>query len=264
MVTAKYLSLQRQRTAIAMIELIFALVIMGITLMSAPMLIRTSSSSSMVALQQESIAAAVSQMNMIITTEWDHWDTNTTIGEPVLLTNSTIFNQCTAGAVKPAGVTSDSGRYCKGLDGSGPYSASAVPKIGTDGTVAESLSYDDIDDYDRQSYTVNVYAGDSYATYLGDYIDKNITLTSRIYYGDDTPRDNGDVPGSFETNTTFANPFRHKNPPVGTTNIKLIHLQLTSANTATEISSKQINLSAFMCNIGAHKPQIISNWSDLQ
>ena len=77
-----------------MIELIFAIVIMAIALMSAPMLIRTSTQSSMVALQQESIAAAVSQMGMIMTAEWDHRDTNGTAGEPVLTTDSTVFSQC--------------------------------------------------------------------------------------------------------------------------------------------------------------------------
>jgi type II secretory pathway pseudopilin PulG len=241
-----------------MIELIFAIVIMGIALMSAPILISTASKSSMVALQQESIAAIVSQMNMILTAEWDHMDTNATIGEPVLQTDSTVFNQCTGGATRPNGVTSSSGRYCLGLNGSGPYTASS---IGTDSTIGESISYDDVDDYHNQSYSVNIYAGDTYATHLGDYIDKNISIASNIYYGDDTPRDSSDATGNYQKNTTFSNPFRH-NTPGGTTNIKLIHVQLTSVNPSTEIADKQINLSAFMCNVGAPKP-IINNESSL-
>jgi len=249
----------QKRPGIAMIELIFAIVIMGITLMSAPMLISISSKSSIVALQQESIAAAVTQMNMILTAEWDNMDTNATIREPVLTTDSTIFNQCTGGATKPKGVTSDSGRYCIGLDGSGPYGASS---IGTDGTLGETLSYDDVDDYDGQSYSVTIYAGDQYATNLGDYIDKNISITSYIYYGDDTPRDSSDTVKNYQKYTTFDNPFRHKNPTVGTTNIKLVHVQLTSTNTAEEIADKQINFSAFVCNVGAPKP-IINNESIL-
>ena len=254
-----YLFSCKERPAIAMIELIFAIVIMGIALMSAPMLISMSSKSSMVALQQESIAAAVSQMNMILTAEWDNMDTNATLGEPVLTTDSTVFNQCTGGAVRPNGVTSATGRYCIGLNGSGPYLASS---IGTDNTLGESLSYDDVDDYNNKSYSVNIYAGDVYATYLGDYIDKNISITSHIYYGDDTPRNSSDAVGNYAKNTIFANPFRHNNPG-GTTNIKLIHIKLTSANSVAEIADKQINLSAFMCNVGAPKPNIISNESSL-
>jgi hypothetical protein len=212
----------------------------------------------MVALQQESIAAIVSQMNMILTAEWDHMDTNATIGEPVLQTDSTVFNQCTGGATRPNGVTSGSSRYCLGLNGSGPYTASS---IGTDSTIGESISYDDVDDYHRKSYSVNIYAEDTYATHLGDYIDKNISIASNIYYGDDTPRDSSDAIGNYQESTTFSNPFRH-NTPGGTTNIKLIHVQLTSVNPSTEIADKQINLSAFMCNVGAPKP-IINNESSL-
>jgi len=243
-----------------MIELIFAIVIIGITLLSAPMLISTSTQSSMVALQQESIAAAVSQMGMIMTAEWDHRDTNGTVGEPVLTTDSTIFSQCSGGATHPDGVSSSSGRYCLGLDGSGPYAASAT--IGVDGSLGESLSYDDVDDYDTQTYSVNVYSSDAYATHLGDYIDKNISILSNVYYGDDTPRNSSDTAGSYGETTTFANPFRHANPAVGTTNIKLIYVQLSSTNPAAEVADKQINLSAFMCNVGAPKP-IMNNESDL-
>ena len=259
MVKNRHLRIPGIRPAIAMIELIFAIVIMGIALMSAPMLISTASKSSIMALQQESVAAGIAQMAMIMTAEWDHMDTNATIGEPVLQTDSTIFNQCTGGATKPKGVTSDSGRYCLGLDGSGPYSAST---LGTDGSVGESLSYDDVDDYHGQTYSVNIYAGDTYPTHLGDYIDVNISIASNIYYGDDTPRNSSDATGTYGETTTFANPFRHNNPTVGTTNIKLIHVQLTSANPIAEIADKQINFSAFMCNVGAPKP-LISNESSL-
>jgi len=44
------------RKAIAMIELIFAIVVMGIVMLSAPMLVNKATQSSYVALQQESIA----------------------------------------------------------------------------------------------------------------------------------------------------------------------------------------------------------------
>ena len=59
------------RPAIAMIELIFALVIMAIVLMSAPMLISTATKSGYVAIQQEAINAAASQVNMIMGYHWD-------------------------------------------------------------------------------------------------------------------------------------------------------------------------------------------------
>ena len=59
------------RKAIAMIELIFAIVIMGIILMSAPMLISNASQSGYVAMQQEGINEAATQVNMIMGHYWD-------------------------------------------------------------------------------------------------------------------------------------------------------------------------------------------------
>ena len=241
-----------------MIELIFAIVIMGIVMMSAPMLINRSVQSSYTALQQESIAAAAAQIDMIMTAEWDHMDTNATIGEPVLKTVSTIFNQCAGSEAHPKGVTSASGRYCKGLGGPAiSYSASSI--LSTEGV--EGGIYDDVDDYNNQSYSVKVYHNEIYATHLGDYIDRNISITSHVYYGEDTPKDTSDNNGNYATSTTFANPFRHIKS--NTTNIKLINVSLTSSAPASEISDKSISLSAFMCNIGAPRPNIISNESSL-
>ncbi|NKQ41562.1 MAG: type II secretion system protein, partial [Sulfurovum sp.] len=61
----------KHRDAIAMIELIFSIVVMGIVMMSAPMLISTASKTTSVALQQEGIHEAASRVNMIMTYEWD-------------------------------------------------------------------------------------------------------------------------------------------------------------------------------------------------
>jgi len=59
------------RPAIAMIELIFAIVIIGITLLSAPMIISQSVQSINTNLKQEAIAAAASQISLILTYPWD-------------------------------------------------------------------------------------------------------------------------------------------------------------------------------------------------
>ncbi len=256
----------KNRKAIAMIELIFSIVIMGIALMSAPMLIGTSTKSSMLGMQQESIAAAVTQMNTIMTTEWDNMDTNGTIGSPVLKTASATFAQCAAAAdLTPVGVTglSSGGRYCQGLSGpSISYDATVAVDMGTDGTVIELTSYDDVDDYHNKSYTVSVYEGDDdYDTASGDYIDTKITIASQIFYAEDAARNTDNSTGNYGQATTFSNPFRN-NAPAGTTNIKIISLRLTSNNDAKELSDKQINLSAFMCNVGSPS-DIITNKSIL-
>ncbi len=248
--------MHKKRKAIAMIELIFAIVIMGIVMLSAPMLIDRSTKSTYVALQQESIAAAAAQINMIMTANWDHSDTNITRGSPVLQTGSGTIANCAA--KQPVGVTSASGRYCHRDDILGTTLSAST--LGTDGS--EGTFYDDIDDYHNKNYIISVYEGETYATHRGDYLDRNITIGSKIYYGDDTPRNVTDTAGSYAETTNFANPFRHV-ITANTTNIKLITVTLTSSNPVDEISDKQMMLSAFMCNIGAPRPELYNNKSSL-
>lgn len=253
------MKLYNQRKAIAMIELIFAIVVMGIVLLSAPMLIDRAQKSSFVTLQQESIAAAATQMNIIMTAEWDHADTNHTEKAPVLVTSTTgtNVNACDPTSRKPLGVTHSYGRYCTGLSSTTTtFPASTVLATET----GEGAVYNDIDDFNNKSYNVTIYNSETYATVQGDYIDRNITVSSRVYYGDDIPRlsDGTASSGGYDQNITFANPFRTI-ITTGTTNIKLITVTLTSSNTASEINDKNIFLSAFMCNIGATKPILYTN-----
>ena len=248
--------MHKRRRAIAMIELIFAIVIIGIVMLSAPMLIDRSTQSTYVALQQESIAAAAAQINMIMTANWDHSDTNITQGSPVLQTGSVTISNCAT--KQPVGVTSISGRYCHRDDIVG--ATLSANTLGTDGS--EGAFYDDIDDYHNKDYIISVYEGETYATHQGDYLDRNITIESKVYYGDDTPRNVTDTAGNYAETTTFSNPFRHT-ITANTTNIKLITVTLTSSNPIDEISDKQMMLSAFMCNIGAPKSDLYNNKSSL-
>jgi len=224
----------RVRSGIAMIELIFAIVVMGIVMMSAPMLIEQSSKSSYVALQQESIMAAATQISAILMQEWDHNDANSTLGAPVLQVSSTSLQICNNDY--PLGVTDYmSGRYCIDNDNNKPTASNIV----------NDSNYSGIDDFNGNSAKVLVYNNEVFQTYQGDYIDQNITIVSTVAYGNDAPSG-----GSFDTDTTFDNPFV---TATTTTNIKLISVVLTSNNTASELSDKNIRLSAFMCNIGEPK-----------
>ncbi len=244
-----------------MIELIFAIVVMGIAIMSAPMLIQRSSESSYVGLQQESIATAAVQIDVIMMAAWDHGDTNDTVGEPVLRTVSTTLNQCPSGVGYPYGVSTSSGRPCPPV-GTPPAFSQATPpgSLGKEGNeIATKGYYDDIDDYNNLSYDISIYNYESISTAEGDYIDQNITVTSTVIYGDDVPTDAGGTAGSYGQTTTFSNPFRSKNI---STNIKIINVTLTSNNPAAELNSKSITMSAFMCNIGAPQ-KILSNESSL-
>jgi len=247
----------KSRKAIAMIELIFAIVVMGIVMLSVPNLLKTSVEGTYTALQQESIAAAVAQMNMIMTAEWDEQDTNILEGAPVLRTASPNIANCTTD--HPPGVTSASGRYCKGLSTGAFFVATPPANLGKEATDGSMLN--DVDDYNNLSYQLAVYNNENYTTTQGNYIDTDINITSRVYYGDDRPNKADGTPsaGGYDKTMRFSNPFRTI-VAAGSRHIKLVTLTLTSSNSAGELSSdKRITLSAFMCNIGAPKKDILTN-----
>jgi len=251
----KYIPLQESRKAIAMIELIFAIVIMGITMMSAPMLIDRATKSSYVALQQESIAAGTTQLAMVMTKAWDNADINTSNYIPILQTNSgagagAVLQNCTSD--NPLGVSMAIARYCRDTAiTSSFYTATPIGQ--------EDANFDDIDDYNGSTSIVSIYNAENATS---DYIDKDINITTNVYYGDDTPRrvNNNPSAGGYDRDIDFSNPFR--NTSATTTHIKLITITLTSDNSAAELNDKNIFLSAFMCNIGAPQ-EFINNKAGL-
>lgn len=248
--------MNKQRKAIAMIELIFALVIMGIVMMSAPMLISQSQKSTQVVLQQEAIAAGVSDLNMILSRHWDEADTNTTVGAPVLLVNngSSLLAPISSTERRRIGTPTTSNRNF--LDNLGTeQNATAPNRFGP--LVASTLenddsnnSYDDIDDF----ATINV---NDTGTLLiadvalrGDLVDtaantgsKGMVFNTQILY-------TVDANTTFDSSTITFNPFNSS--PTGTTNVKMIKITVTTDSNIDELE-KKIVLKAFSSNIGEYK-----------
>jgi len=212
------------RPAVAMIELIFAIVIMGIVLMSAPMLISTASSSVSVALQQEGINEAASRVNIILTYPWDQNDINDSCIPPVLhVTSGDSELDEVSGTGRRIGVplsTNSRTFKCANTE----LNASAIGKEGT--------LINDIDDFNQAVSLVNI------ETAIYDYIEKNtVNIATGITYISDSTNYNS-------SSTTYV-------PSAGssTTNIKQIAVTLTSTSSTSELS-KTITLNAFSCNIG--------------
>jgi len=247
------------RPAIAMIELIFSIVIIGISMLTVPILVGQSTQSIYTSLQQESIAAAAVQISTIMSSHWDGNNTDLAItGTPVLQT-TIVAGLPNCGTINPPGVTDTSGRGCRSaINPAATLNARSIGANSTEGT--EGLFLDDVDDYNGQSYTISVYRLENTSTSLGDYIDKNITISSRVIYGDDVPRlvGNAASAGGYDTVIDFSNPFRNTIAAPNSSNIKLISVNLTSASQASVLNDKNITLSAFMCNIGAPR-QIRTN-----
>lgn len=243
------------RPAIAMIELIFALVIMGIVLMSAPQLISQANKSSYTSMQQEGIAAAASQMSLVLTRHWDEANTNQ-LGKPTILTTNTsaaIALDDVGGTGFRRG-TPNSGEHRTFMPPGSNIQLAATAGLGQDGAENDT---DDIDDYDGtismlRSLNANGNGAD-------DYIDKTMEMTTTVEYVDDTP-------------TNAAATFNHNgirlrydiadtlNLPAAlgpTSNIKWIRVRLSEAQATRDANvaelSKLITLHAFSCNIGGYK-----------
>lgn len=220
----------KSKNAIAMIELIFALVIMGIVLMSAPMLIQQSIKSSNVALQQEAIVAAASQTAIVLSMHWDENNSNIAAGEsPILDANRSSFH------FPPKGLSGVTGRNTK--KGSVTVSPST---LGTDINETTHIDFDDVDDYNNSSFGLMLFNGESTTADIGEYVDTTVKINTTIRYTKES--------AVLEDINTTISPF---------SNIKAIQVRLTSnldehdVNYTAELE-KDITFKAFSCNIGTY------------
>lgn len=220
----------------AMIELIFAIVVMGIVIMSAPKLISTAAQSGLVAVKQETIAAASAEIGMILTRDWDEAGTDETTESPILIVNNgdseldMVLNPDGNSSGRRAGTPTTSSRK----------SFSSVSSLERAATLASAFETegddDDIDDFDSDTITLT---GIRYAQ--GDLADTSISIDTTVSYIIDSPSS-----GSYNSETlTLNNPF--DNNVTVTTNIKSITAQTSSTNLDTNI-----RLQAFGCNIGTY------------
>lgn len=232
----------KNRRAIAMIELIFALVIMGIVLMSAPMLIQQSVRSGNVALQQEAIVAVASQASIVLSMHWDEANSDLPIGtSPILDTNRTNFDFNSS--TPPLGLVGVSSRNSN--NGGVILSPSII--LGTDFNESDFTKFDDVDDFNGQTFGVTVFNSEFTTTDKGDYVDKNISIRTDVNYVDDTITFRTDM-----LNSDIAT--INDTPLAGVSNIKFITVNLTS-NSPIEELDKNITLKAFSTNIGTWLPE---------
>lgn len=217
------------RPAIAMIELIFAIVIMGIVMMSAPMLISTASSSAPVVLQQEGINQAVSRITMILTYPWDEGDTNDSCIPPVLrVTNGDselepITNLSIQFSVRPGVPLATNSRKFNSCE----THLNASATLGADGS-----DLDDIDDFNNNIGLSEIQdAG-------GRYIGKgSVNINTSITYGSDS--------ADYTTSTITFTPL----DGIATSNIKNIDVTVSAFSSDADLNSS-ITMHAFSCNIG--------------
>ena len=243
----------KSKKAIAMIELIFALVVMGIVLLSAPMLIQQSVRSGNIALQQEAIAAAASQTAIVLSMHWDENNSNIPIGvSPILDSNRAPFDFNTSTA--PLGLINVASR--NSADGNITLFPSTI--FGTDETndtdtnESSYIDFDDVDDYDNQTFGISIFKNEKTSSDVGDYVDVNISMETMINYTEDRVT-TGDTLALNGTDIILNNKIN--NTPLGAiSNIKFVQVNLTSKSGIKELD-KNITFRAFSCNIGTFLPE---------
>ncbi|MBD3788773.1 MAG: type II secretion system protein [Campylobacterales bacterium] len=218
------------RPAIGMIELIFAIMVMGIVLLPVPMLLQQATESGFVAIQQEGINEAASQTNMVLGYHWDENDTDERYIDPILSviagdSNLNEFNNTgrrigTPQESKRSFVRDDSQRFVASVLGS------------------DSNDSDDMDDFIGSWH---LWLAEN-VTNHSDYAERTtINIATTVNYINDT------VAGGYQgTDITFSPSWANAG---GTTNIKHIQVTLTSTSGTDELN-KTIILHAFSSNIG--------------
>jgi hypothetical protein len=225
------------RSAMSMIELVFAIVIMGIVVMSLPLVLLQTQRGNALALEQEVILATKTRLAFIFSHEWDVNSYDSTAGVSRVLDTTASANADNAfdtTTTRRAGhIEADERRRLRD-DKLTPTLKSGIDWNATIPT--------DIDDFDGKTSNVNVIAADM------DYI-YSISLTSKIEYISDA-LENGSFYAS-SSGITFT--FNPTNTQANPTNIKMI--SVTSSG-----SDANVTLRAFASNIGESGILKRSSW----
>ena len=190
------------KKAFSLIEVVFAIVVIAISLMSVPMLLKQSSSSDEASIIQESVLASSTKIGNILSFPWDSasFDTtnkvlrvlDVTSGDSELNRVSTLND----GNGRIGHIYADKRR--RFFDTPKNPSASI--------TTMDSISY-------FHNKTATIGASGAY-----DYKDSGITMASKVFYiGDSSTYSNKNI--NFTISTT---------PVTNSTNIKMIELNTTS------------------------------------
>lgn len=216
------------RKAASMLEMVIAIVVMGIAVSALPLILTQTQNSNALALQQEVILATKTKLGYLLAYEWDanSYDTNASRSRVLDTNASTSANNAfhlVSNNRRVGHVNADNRRRLS--------DTLSVPTL--EGSAAWSNNtLQDIDDFHDKNETTTVVSADM------DYI-FNLNLHSTVKYISDTPSS-----GSYNSqDMNFT--FNATSSPVSQTNIKMITVQTSDTS-----GNVNIVLRAFASNIG--------------
>jgi len=211
------------KKAFSLIEVVFAIIIISISLMSVPMLLKEAGKSDEHSIIQESILAASTKMGNILSYPWDDssYDTTNNVlrvldvspsGDSELARDGASVNQ----NYRKGHIVADKRRRF--------FDSIANPG----GVFPNNGTTDNVSAFDGATATIA--ASGAY-----DYKDSGITMSSKVFYISDSANYSSQDITFTLNNTSLAN----------STNIKMIEL-----NTTSPVLGKSFILRTFVCNIG--------------
>jgi len=202
-----------KKSSFTLIELVVAIIIVGIAVTSIPMLLNTVSKTQETNMKEQSFFSAYSLLNLMQTQEWDE---NNTVGDNYykVLTSLNGDNEliCTRKGVEE--LNNSSGAICASDN-------NKTSSIGPDTGETDISLYDDIDDFNN------------YSTNIGD-----VNISIQVHYMNDN--------ASYNAKTISFNAETITNTD---SNIKLVELNVSDSKTHKLIA----RLKYFTSNIGMIK-----------
>jgi hypothetical protein len=231
------------RRAIALIELLLAIVIMAIVLIAVPLIIEEANRSDATTVQQEAVLIAASQLNAISALQWDEneyarekryggfarildvFSTSRYERYPVGDVDTFRIGSVTLNAYKGRWRRKFYAEETNASSTLGPDSGTLIGIAnGTSESSTDSSTFDDIDDYNNFTYTLTRTDSHHYKSdYKFDY-----TVSTKVAYRNDDLSDG--VPATTPTNVKFV-----------------------TVTVTDTINDTNITLFSFMCNIGETK-----------
>jgi len=233
-----------KRSGFSLIELVFSIIIIAISLMSIPMLMGESNKANEYSLIQESVMAARTKLGNILTFQWDE---NSTIinggaleGLRVIDTNGSLDLNRSNGTYR---VGHSHGVDRRKFDINDTFAQPIGPDAGDAGDL------DDIDDFDGDVARL-IASGGAGVVGAADYLGINeLNITTTVRFLRDRPN-GGTYQGALAKTLSFD--FNTSNTTNGTaaqsTNIKMIELSVANA-----FSDDPFIFRAFSSNLGGLK-----------
>ncbi len=229
----------KDRPGFSLIELVLAIVIIAISVMTIPMMLSQSSNNDSFSIMQESILAARTKMGNILSYEWDSESVDATDS----ITYIRVLDVQNGHAALDRNITTQDENRRKG------HIARDFRRRFHEGNVTDmSLTLPSTDSFDTNITALNHFNGQVLGNTLSgddpaefDYVIRDFNMTTTISYVSDDASYSDQVIDDFDFNISSSAVITNV---ANSTNIKMIEVSVQSK------SGQPFRFRAFSCNIG--------------